>query len=44
VVNAGHCLYIPATWLHSVKSEADPDTGRNLAVNVWFNWNAKSEL
>ncbi|XP_033108665.1 bifunctional peptidase and arginyl-hydroxylase JMJD5-like [Anneissia japonica] len=31
-MEAGDCFYIPYKWFHQVKS-----SGRNLAVNVWFN-------
>ena len=30
-MEAGDCLFLPAFWLHQVRSE-----GRNLAVNVWL--------
>lgn len=36
VVEAGRCIFLPTRWLHSVRSIADPQTGRSLAVNVWF--------
>ncbi|XP_071964354.1 bifunctional peptidase and (3S)-lysyl hydroxylase Jmjd7-like [Antedon mediterranea] len=32
-MEAGDCFYIPYKWFHQVKSSS----GRNLAVNVWFN-------
>uniref|UniRef100_A0A7S0L256 JmjC domain-containing protein n=1 Tax=Coccolithus braarudii TaxID=221442 RepID=A0A7S0L256_9EUKA len=34
-VHAGDCLYLPRYHHHHVFSEADPQTGYNLAINVW---------
>ncbi len=36
-LHAGECIYIPMHWLHQVTSEADFQTGRNIAINLWFN-------
>lgn len=33
----GDCLYLPRHWHHHVFSEADPEEGFNLALNIWAN-------
>ena len=43
LVKAGECLYIPLRWLHAVRSEPDPETGRNMAINVWFKTRTPAE-
>ena len=30
------CFYLPNGWHHHVFSEADPDGGYNLALNLWI--------
>jgi len=32
----GNCLYLPRKWHHVVFSEAEPQSGYNLAINIWF--------
>lgn len=35
-IHAGDCLYLPRGHHHHVFSEADPDLGFHLGVNLWF--------
>ncbi len=36
-VGAGECLFLPPNWLHTVRSEADSTTQRNIAINRFVN-------